>query len=370
MYSYLEQNNLLSQSQSGFRKGRSTKDILFFLTQKIKETLIRGKKVCSFAFDISKAFDSVWLNGIIFKMHILKIPSYLIQVTKDFIENRSFYVEVGNEKSETKLISNGVPQGSVLGPLLFLIFINDIPMLNNINVSYSMLYADDLTSFFIYKKPGKMKSIAKKYLGELEKWLFKWRFKLSVSKSCYTIFSKKPDKKTDLDFKINNQSIPYSSNPTLLGVTFDQCLCFNTHVKNIRDKCLNRLNLIKILSHKEWKLSPKTLITLYKTLIGSIIDYSSFIIHNLSQTNKKKIQAIQNRALRSIFKRPFDSSTSELCQLGKMSTVEERLVFLNKSFIARCVARGGWIAQLVDEFKRSRVIYKDASDCPLNHYVS
>ena len=200
-------------------------------------------------------------------MRDMNIPSYLIRITKDFIENRSFYVEVGQEKSEKMSIKNGVPQGSVLGPLLFLIFINDIPKLNNLNFAYSILYADDLTTFFIFDKPGKMVSAAKKYLDDLDKWLFKWRFKLSVSKSCYTIFSNGSSYKSRFDFKINNQPIPYSPNPTLLGITFDQSLCFSLHTQNIRKKCLNRLNLIKILSHKEWKLTSKTLVTLYKTLV-------------------------------------------------------------------------------------------------------
>ena len=87
-----------------------------------------------------------------------------------------------------------------------------------------------------------------------------------------------------------------------------------------------------------------------KTLVGSIIDYSAFMIHEISNTNLKKIQAIQNRGLRSIFKQPFDSSTDALCLLGNMNTVYDRLFSLNKNFIVKAIPENGWICKLILEF--------------------
>jgi hypothetical protein len=137
-------------------------------------------------------------------------------------------------------------------------------------------------------------------------------------------------------------------------VIFGESNCFGEQVAHIRGKCLNRLNLIKILSRKIWKISKKVLLTLYKTLIGSIIDYSSFILKSLSQANLKRLQAIQNRAVRCIFRLPYDTSTENLCNISKLTTVKERMESLNKKFIEKGLVNNDWIKQLVEEFKRSR----------------
>jgi hypothetical protein len=151
----------------------------------------------------------------------------------------------------------------VLGPLLFIIFINDIPLLNDKNKSYLLLFADDLSSIFLFKKPGKIKVIIKRYLNQLQKSLIKWRFKLSLNKCNYTIFSNKISFKGRFDFKINDEYISYCKNPVLLGVTFDKALCFKQQEK----KCLSSLNLVKILSCKSCRLTTKTLLAIYKSLM-------------------------------------------------------------------------------------------------------
>ena len=367
IYNYLENRNLLKHCQSGFRKGKSTKDVLLFLTQKVKETLVRSKRALSLSFDISKAFDSVWHIGLISKMIKLKIPTPLINITSSFLSDRSFFVQVGDSHSSQKPITNRVPQGSVLGPLLFLIYINDIPLENFKDNYYSLLYADDLTTFFIFKNPGRMKARVKQYLMRLEKWLYEWRFKLSMNKCTYTIFSNKCSYKERFSLTINNQNIAYEKNPKLLGIIFDESLTFNKQVDSIRDKCLSRLNLIKVLSHREWKLSRETLLMLYKTLIRSIIDYSSFIVDVICDTNLKRLQVIQNKAVRCIFKASFDTPTSELCSISNLNPIKDRLFDLNKRFIERNLNKVGLVKQLIDEFNEFNKL--DKNKCPLYAYL-
>ena len=158
-------------------------DNLIFITQKIQECLNRKKKVCGIFFYISKAFDKVWHAGLIYKMIYLNIPTYLIKFVKSFLSNRNFKVKIKNYLSEPSPITCGVPQGSVLGPLLFLIFIGDIPLSNEKRISYSALFADDLFSIFIFDKVNKVVSNRiKLYLDSLVEWLFKWRLKMNASK--------------------------------------------------------------------------------------------------------------------------------------------------------------------------------------------
>jgi retron-type reverse transcriptase len=133
---FLEAFNLISKMQSGFRKGRSTKDNLLFLTQKVTEAMARGKKCLAIFFDIAKAFDKVWHDELIYKMIKLGVPRYIILWVKIFLTNRNFKVRVNECLSPSSPISAGVPQGAPLRPILFSIFINDIPLHNERNISY------------------------------------------------------------------------------------------------------------------------------------------------------------------------------------------------------------------------------------------
>lgn len=365
---FLNEQKIITKCQSGFRKNRSTKDHLLFMTQKIEESLTRKKRVCALFFDISKAFDCVWHAGLIYKLINYKIPGYLIRIIYDFLFGRSFFVQVDGESSEYQKITNGVPQGSVLGPLLFTLYINDIPLVNDKNKAYSFLYADDLTNMFIFRKSGRITLQIKSYLNKLEKWLIKWKFKLSVKKCCYTVFSNNASCKERYELKIFDEKIGYNKNPTILGVILDESLCFNQQVNKIREKCLSRLNLIKILSNKFWKLTRNTLLMLYKALIASVLDYCSFFVHSISPTNLKRIQAIQNRAIRSIYKQPFDSPTNDLCRISNLSLVFDRAVELNERFIAKGIEYNEWIGQLVDEFIHCKNSFKN-NNTLLHFYI-
>ena len=106
---------------------------------------------------------------------------------------------------------------------------------------------------------------------------------MSPQKCSYTVFSNGPYKdKKDFDLRLAGERIPYNPNPKLLGITFDESLCFRKNSEKIKEKCMNRLNIIKILSHKRWKLNTDTLTSLYRSLIGSIIENSFFIISEIS----------------------------------------------------------------------------------------
>jgi hypothetical protein len=114
------------------------------------------------------------------------------------------------------------------------------------------------------------------------------------------------------NLKLSGEVIPRSVNPTFIGVTFDQRINFKTHLADIHKRALKRLNIIKILSHKSWKSSTSTLIHIYKTLIGSLFNYSAFCANQALQFWLKKLQVIQNSAIRAIYKLPYDTATEDL----------------------------------------------------------
>ena len=284
----------------------------------------------------------------------LNIPSYIIKWTAEFLKNRRFCVDVNGEKSTLRDIRAGVPQGAVLSPILFSIFINDIPIENSTNRSYGLLFADDLAKIFIFKKPGKLELLVNKYLKNIVKWLQKWRLKMNVSKTKYTIFSKSANTRKDFTFSLYDMKLKRDPNPKFLGVTFDESLSFGPQVKEIKEKCIKRLNILKILSHKSWHLKTNILLNIYKSLIRSIIDYNSFILKSLSIANLNTLQIIQNKAIKSIFKLRYDFPSELLSGISGMVDISTRMSTLCKNYFDKAfISNNQLMALLKEEYNRS-----------------
>lgn len=185
---FLEKNKILVTEQFGFRTGHSTTDQLVRLVDYIIKNFNRKKHTGAILLDIAVAFPTVWLDGLVFKLVEYKFPMYLIKVINSYVRNRSLYVDLNGEVSKAYDTNAGVPQGSVLGPLLFLIFINDAPKIKNVEDS---LFADDkamLTSSYrtraITKRLQRAFDVNKKYYN-------KWKVQLNDSKTEAIIFTKR-----------------------------------------------------------------------------------------------------------------------------------------------------------------------------------
>lgn len=202
--------------------------------------------------------------------------------------------------------------------------------------SFSLLYADDLVSAFpfgqVKVKDEPVSVDAQKYLGSLEQWLSKWRMSMAPEKCSQTVMSKNFGCRNRFGLTFFGKQIPYERNPVSLGIMFDENMSFTSQVARLKANCGRRMNIIKILSHKSWKLRKETLLSIYKSLIGSVLDYSAFMWSALSDRLKKSIQAIQNNAVRIIFHRPRDETTDSLCALSKLERVEMRMKAVNDSF--------------------------------------
>ena len=273
-----------------------------------------------------------------------------------FLNGRFGTVCMDGALSETFNIETGVPQGSVLGPLLFSVFINDIPHCNLFKNSFSLLFADDLLSCFQFSSLGKLEGIDKIinfYLRNLESWLNKWRLKMAPDKCCYTFYSKSANFNTRFDLKLYGANLPYSKENRFLGVIFDESFSFKSNTELLIKKCSSRLNIIKILSHRSWHLSHKTLISMYNCLIRSVFDYTFFNVNSLAEGTFNKLQVMQNCALRSIFKNWERGGVTEILHAqANLPKVEERMLVLGNQYLKKCeIRQNPLICPLIDEFK-------------------
>ena len=330
---HLKEKKIIVKQQSGFRSHRQTKDNFFSICQRNIELFNKRKSNCVIFFDISKAFDKIWHEGLIYKLLHHKFDEYLIKWIYEFLYERTFCVKVNDSFSIEYVIETSVPQGGVLSPVLFSIYINDIILTNDNkkNPIHSTLFADDLSASCSAKKLLDIQKHLNDYLKQLEAWLRKWRLCMSPTKCKYVLFSKDPKSKSKfLNLKLFNTQIPKVEYIKFLGLSLDSHMSFNLMVEEVSDKCSKMLNILKIISHRSWKLEQNTLVNVYKSLIRSIMDYSAIIYPLLSNQNKKKINSIQYHGLRVCCRQPIKSSHSRILTMSGVQLYEDRANELNK----------------------------------------
>ncbi|GBN69708.1 RNA-directed DNA polymerase from mobile element jockey, partial [Araneus ventricosus] len=177
---HLEENNILIPEQFGFRKNLSTTHQLLRVTEFIQEGLNNKQKTGAVLLDIQKAFDRVWQDGLIHKLINYNIPHYLIKIFHSYLSNRKFAVKVNNEISQNKTINAGVAQGSKIGPVLFALFINDIPKQFNTILS---IFADDTAILARNKNHNYVHLALNRHLKTLEDWFIKWKIQINADKT-------------------------------------------------------------------------------------------------------------------------------------------------------------------------------------------
>ena len=294
---YLESNKLLTKAQTGFRKGRNTQDQIIKLHEQIYKYMKNKGHTVGVFLDFEKAYDLIWRNGLLTKIKKIGVNGNMFKFIKDFVSNRTFQVQVGNERSNIRKLENGTPQGSVISPILFLIMINDLKEATD-NVQLS-LFADDSST---YKSGKNLKYIMKEIqrnINQIHRWCQTWGFKVSTEKSSTVIFTnKKQQTKTFKPIMINEKEIKTESKVKFLGMMFDEKLTWEHHIKYIVDKCKKRLNLMRCLAGTKWGASKKCQLILYRTLIRSILDYGCIAYDSTAKIHKKQLQTVQNTALR------------------------------------------------------------------------
>ena len=336
---FLVDNKIISMYQSGFRNNRSTVDNLMYFAEKTYQAQFSSQrnKVCGVVFDIAKAFDKVWIAGLTYKLHQLKLPSKLGLWITNFIKGRKFFVKLNNYKSDMFNIETGVGQGTILSPTLFSLYINDITKLNEYpnDKIQSLLFADDLFSFVIDINVRRLIILMQRYLDSLEIWLNTWRMQIAPNKCSFTIYLGKVPiliSNNSLSLKIYNQKISMDHQSKYLGLNMDRQLSFNQHTNIIIQKCTKHLNILRNLAYKRWALDTHQQIIVYKVLIRSCMEYASPLTQ-LRMVNIKTLQGIQYNALRIIFKAPLATSSAELHTRAKIETIRSRIAKLSQNYL-------------------------------------
>lgn len=289
--------------QFGFRKRHSTSQQLLRLSE-IIETGFENKEYTTILFlDIAQAFDRVWLEGLKFKLLQLELPPYLTAILFSFLEERNFAVKINNELSSLKQIKAGVPQGSILGPMLFNIYVRDIPTAT----AALAMFADDTAiitqSVDLHHAIEELQAAT----NIISKWFDTWNITLNVGKCESKIFTlrqiRNPPK-----LVLNNQTIewnPKDKTVKYLGIQFDTRLTWSSHINHKLQLARVRLQQLYPLLNRKSKLQIKCAILLYKALLRPLLLYGCEVWGNTSITNLNKIQSFQNKVLRIAVNAPW-----------------------------------------------------------------
>ena len=294
---HLESIKALDKVQCGFRKNRSTVDHLVRFETFVRNALVNGDQVVSVLFDLEKAYDTTWKFGILKDLKELGFVGNLPIFVLNFLEERKFQVRVGNTFSDPFDQEMGVPQGSILSPLLFNIKINKIASMVKNQLDKS-LFVDD----FSISAKGKSLNVIEKQLQEsitkVEKWVEENGFKFSTSKTECIHFHRKRSHVLKPCLSLKNGRIKVSKEVKFLGIIFDEKLTFLPHIKYLRKSCQKGLNCLKIISHTDWGADKETLLKLYRSLVRSKLDYGCIVYGSARKSYLDALDPIHHQGLR------------------------------------------------------------------------
>ncbi|GFW39906.1 probable RNA-directed DNA polymerase from transposon X-element [Trichonephila clavipes] len=294
---FINENNILNPNQYGFTNKLSTLHPLLRLTENISEGFQKKKSTGAVFLDIQKAFDHVWINGLTFKLITFKIPHPLIHLIHSYLTNRSFRIRINETLSNEHSVSAGCPQGSLLGPLLFNLYITDIPdySLTKIN-----LYADDTAIHATYKKLETISFALNKHLLLLQNFYDKWKISINVEKSTAIIFTKKQSLPPPII--MYNTQIPWSQEAKYLGIIFDTHLTWKQHIYYVRDKFRKIMFKLYPLIGRNSHLSIENKVLLYTAVMRPILAYACPVWGYAAKTNINILDTLQNSLIRMIVK--------------------------------------------------------------------
>lgn len=306
---YIKQKNILYPIQHGFQSGHSTSMALLDIHDKISAAMENNEYSLGIFLDLAKAFDTVNHKILCTKLEHYGIRGKALEWFISYLHNRYQQVICNGTLSKLRLIEIGVPQGSILGPLLFLLYINDLP--NSSSILHYILFADDSNVFISHSSYNVLFHLANTELCAASDWFKANKLSLNITKTNYILF-RSPNKTIPTitnEIIIDNTPVPRVDSAKFLGVHIDQNLKWNTHINETSKKLAKNIGIIRRISYL---IPSNILINLYFALVYPYLTYCNFIWSSTYPTHLKRLQILQKKALRVITKSPINSHTEPI----------------------------------------------------------
>ena len=311
LLNYLLSNNVLTLHQFGFRPGSSTQEALLYATNDWHHHMDHGLSVASVSFDLSKAFNRVPHSQLISTLANIGVSGSLLACFRSYLSNRSQRVVLDGHSSTFHAITSGVPQGSILGPLLFSIYLNPLTNISLSRDSTLILYADDIVLYRPIATHSDVESLQAD-VDKVSNWVRDAGLSLNAQKSKVIVFSCKRVPPV-VNILVCHNVIPVVESTCFLGVTISCDLKWNTHIINTCAKARQQLGLLYRLFGMA---DPATLAHLYKCLVLPTLDYCSVVWDPAAACLITKLESVQRLAARLTTKRWSTSPDNPLYSLN------------------------------------------------------
>ena len=310
IYDYLTKNGLLSDQQSGFRSLHSTVTALLEVTNDWAYNIDKGSVNAVVFLDLKKAFDTVDHHILLSKLYEYGVRGTSYHWFRSYLDNRKQKCFVNGSLSNSQSLTCGIPQGTILGPLLFLIYINDLP--NCLSISKPRMYADDTHLTFASNCVDTINEVLNRDLAKVNEWLIANKLTLNASKTEFMLIGSRQrlctfDKSPSLS--IDDKSIKHVSSTKSLGVHIDENLSWNVHIETIAKKIASGLGALKRCRRF---VPQSTLHSVFNALIQPHFDYCSVVWGHCNKTLFDKLQKLQNRAARILTFSSYDTNAGLL----------------------------------------------------------
>ena len=294
-----------------------------------------GEHVIAAFLDVEKTLDNVWHNGLRYKIDQLDLPTRLCRWFSDFLVGRVIQVKTESFLSPKVYLKVGVPQGSNLNPLLFLIYVNHMPNPTHHQTNRSE-FGDYAGQWAVSKNINLTAEYLQMDLDNLARWCAKWRIKLNPEKTKVIIFFKSQTAiRAEPALSLYGDLLSYYPQIKFLSITFDNRMTFRKHFEEILECCNRKFHCLRILVNKKWGPSPATILQIYKQCVRPIFKYGIVSTITVSETVITKTQRVQNSFIRLALRLPKYVSAHLLHDALALPYVRERLITVGQSHLSR-----------------------------------
>jgi hypothetical protein len=332
---YTVMNGVLPDCQFGFRSRHSTCHQVVRLTNEISRGFRERLSTGMLLLDIEKAFDTVWHDGLIYKMSIKNYPVYLLKLTRSFLTGRDFSLHYHGLVSRTHQIPAGLPQGATMSPTLYGIFTSDPPALNGCEMA---VFADDTAIFCTNSSVAVIVQSLQDGIDALQNYYISWKIKINPAKSQCIYFTKRrsPRYLPQTDLRICGSDVPWSADVKYLGVILDRKLLFRSHIEYALEKTGKMFRIFYSMLNRKSRMNTKNKLVLYKVALRSILIYCCPVWANCALSHKNRVQIMQNKFLKTILNLPWHHSTREVHEMAEIELINDRVASLTDKFIESC----------------------------------